>query len=108
MCLGSETTATWLPFHRWFTRQQLARHLHVTVSQGFGGPRSSSSFSCACICITNYFCSLTDKGSFSLCDLTVMLTMVQIRFSGVRREPVRREPQLKYRDDRVDSTLKDG
>ena len=48
----------------------MARHLHVTVSQGFGGPRSSSSFSCTCICITNYFFSLTDKGSFSLCDLT--------------------------------------
>jgi hypothetical protein len=52
--------------------QQLARHLHVTVSQGFGGPRSSSSFSCTCICITNYFFPLTDKGSFSHCDLTTM------------------------------------
>jgi hypothetical protein len=33
------------------------------VSQGFGGLRSSSSFSCTCICITNYFFSLTEKGS---------------------------------------------
>jgi hypothetical protein len=44
-------------------RQQLARHLHVTVSQGFGGPRSSSSFSCTCICITNHFFSLTDTAA---------------------------------------------
>ena len=36
-----------------------------------GSPGSNwPSFSCTCICITNYFCSLTDKGSFSLCDLT--------------------------------------
>jgi hypothetical protein len=39
--------------------QQLARHLHITVSQGFGGPRSSSS----CICITNHFFSLTDTAA---------------------------------------------
>ena len=47
------------------------RPASAAVSQGFGGGgRSSSSFSCTCICITNYFYSLTDKGSFSLCDLT--------------------------------------
>ena len=40
--------------------QQLARQLHVTVSQGFGGPRSSSSTSCRCICITKHFFSLTE------------------------------------------------
>jgi hypothetical protein len=40
--------------------QQLARHLHVTVSQGFGGPRSSSSRIHTCTCITNHFFSLTD------------------------------------------------
>jgi hypothetical protein len=39
---------------------QLARHLHVTVSQGFGGPRSSSSRICTCTCIINHFFSLTD------------------------------------------------
>ena len=38
----------------------VARHLHVTVSQGVGGARSSSSLSCTCTCITNYFFSLTD------------------------------------------------
>ena len=38
-------------------------HLHVTVSQGFGGPRSSSSFSCTCICITKHFFSLTDTAA---------------------------------------------
>jgi hypothetical protein len=47
------------------------RPASAAVSQGFGGGgRSSSNFSCTCICITNYFYSLTDKGSFSLCDLT--------------------------------------
>jgi hypothetical protein len=39
------------------------RHHHVTVSQGFGGPRSSSSFSCTCICITNHLFSLTDTAA---------------------------------------------
>jgi hypothetical protein len=57
--------------------QQLARHLHVTLSQGFGGPRSSFSFSCTCICITNHFFSLT-HGSFSLCDLTTTPKPVQM------------------------------
>jgi hypothetical protein len=33
------------------------------VSQGFGGPRSLSSFSCTCICITNHFFSLTDTAA---------------------------------------------
>jgi hypothetical protein len=33
------------------------------VSQGFGGPRSSSSFSCTCICITNHLFSLTDTAA---------------------------------------------
>jgi hypothetical protein len=36
---------------------------HVTVSQGFWGPRSSSSFSCTCICITNQFFSLADTAA---------------------------------------------
>jgi hypothetical protein len=40
--------------------QQLARQLHVTVSQGFGGPRSSSSRIHTCTCITNHFFSLID------------------------------------------------
>jgi hypothetical protein len=40
--------------------QQLARHLHVTVSQGFGGPRSSPSRIHTCTCITNHFFLLTD------------------------------------------------
>ena len=44
-----------------------------------GGPQSSSSFSCTCICITNYFFSLTDKGSFSLCDLTTRAQCTQFR-----------------------------
>jgi hypothetical protein len=35
-------------------------HTHVTVSQGFGGPRSSSSRICTCTCITNHFFPLTD------------------------------------------------
>jgi hypothetical protein len=52
--------------------QQLARHLHATVSQGFGEPRSSRSFSCTCICITNHFLSLTDTATLSLCDFTTM------------------------------------
>ena len=43
--------------------QQLARHLHVTVSQGIGGPRSSSSLSCTCTCITNHVSSLTDTSA---------------------------------------------
>ena len=33
------------------------------MSQGFGGPRSLSSFSCTCICITNHFFSLTDTAA---------------------------------------------
>jgi hypothetical protein len=43
--------------------QKLDRHLHVTVSQGFGGPQSSFSCICTCICITNYFFSLTDTAA---------------------------------------------
>ena len=34
-------------------------HLHVTMSQGFGGPRSSPSLSCTCTCITNHLSSVT-------------------------------------------------
>jgi hypothetical protein len=48
-----------------------------------GGPRSSSSFSCTCICITNYFFSLTDKDSFSLCDLTTTQHCMQRFQAGV-------------------------
>jgi hypothetical protein len=43
--------------------QQLARHLHVTVSQGFGGPRSSSSRICTCTCITYHLFSLTETAA---------------------------------------------
>jgi hypothetical protein len=43
--------------------QQLARHLHITVIQGFGGPQRSSSCSCTCICITDHFFSLTDTAA---------------------------------------------
>ena len=59
---------------------QYPTHTHVNTATGqtpschseprVGGARSSSSFSCTCICTTNYFFSLTDKGSFSLCNLT--------------------------------------
>ena len=49
--------------------QQLARHLHATVSQGCGGPQSSSGVSCTCACITNHFLFVDRHGSFSLCDL---------------------------------------
>jgi hypothetical protein len=54
---------------------QYPTHTHVNTATGqtpschseprVGGPRSSSSFSCTCICILNYFFSLTDKGSFT-------------------------------------------
>jgi hypothetical protein len=54
-----------------------------------GGPRSSSSFSFTCICITHYFISLTDKGSFSLCDLTSNSTTTSltklVQASGIQR-----------------------
>jgi hypothetical protein len=49
--------------------QQPARHLHITVGQGFGGPRSSSSCSCTCICITNHFFSLTDTAASASANL---------------------------------------
>ena len=35
----------------------------AAVSQGFGGPRSSSSLSCTCTCITNHFFPLTDTAA---------------------------------------------
>jgi hypothetical protein len=49
--------------HNTLASMTQARHLHVIVSQGFGGPRSSSCFSCTCICITNHLFSLTDTAA---------------------------------------------
>jgi hypothetical protein len=49
--------------HKTAEEQQLARHLHVTVSQGFGGAQSSYSCICTCTCITNYSFSLTDTAA---------------------------------------------
>jgi hypothetical protein len=41
------------------------------VSQGFEGPRSSSSLSCTCICIANHFFSLTDTAASASAILQV-------------------------------------
>jgi hypothetical protein len=37
---------------------------------------------CTCICITNYFFSLTDKGSFSLSDLTTTHQVLWVPHRG--------------------------
>jgi hypothetical protein len=55
--------------------QQKKKSLAHAAPSGLTAPNKcvqvmTHAWSCTCICITNYFFSLTDKGSFSLCDLT--------------------------------------
>jgi hypothetical protein len=71
--------------------QQLARHLHVTVSQGFGGPRSSSSLSCTCICITDHFFLLTDTAASAS---AILLQHWTAEMGGVRAPTPLPRPQL--------------